>query len=69
MKPLRQADSSRKSYGGSCVDYIEVHNILNSSKAACARFKHRFLFHHAEDIEPGVRIFGETFVNGESKQV
>lgn len=69
MKPLRHAQISRKTYGGNWQDYIEVHNFLDSSKAACAHFKHRFLLHHAEGIELGVKIFGETVVNGENKFV
>lgn len=69
MKPLQHARISLKTYGGSWTDYIEVHNFLDSSKAACAHFKHRFLLHHAEGIELGVKIFGETVVNGENKFV
>jgi len=69
MKPLQHAQISQKTYGGSWKDYIEVHNFLDSSKAACAHFKHRFLLHHAEGIELGVRIFGETLINSENKTI
>ena len=69
MKPLQHALISAKTYGGNWKDYIEIHNFLDSSKATCAHFKHRFLLHHAEGIELGVRIFGETFVNGENRKV
>ena len=67
MKPLQHAQISAKTYGGSWTDYIEVHNFLDSSKAACAHFKHRFLLHHVEGIEIGVKIFGETLTNSENK--
>lgn len=69
MKPLQHAQISAKTYGGSWTDYIEVHSFLDSSKAACAHFKHRFLLHHAEGIELGVKIFGETICNGERREV
>lgn len=66
MKPLQHAQISAKAYGGCWTDYIEVHNFLDSSKAASAHFKHRFLLHHAEGIELGVRIFGETIMNSDN---
>jgi len=69
MKPLQHAQISQKTYGGSWTDYIEIHNFLDSSKAACAHSKHRFLLHHREGIELGVRFFGETFTNSENKTI
>lgn len=69
MKPLQHAQVSAKTYGGGWTDYIEVHNFLDSSKATCAHFKHRFLLHHREGIELGVQIFGETLTNSENKTI
>ncbi len=69
MKPLQHAQISAKTYGGKWQDYIEVHNFLDSSKATCAHFKHRFLLHHIEGIELGVRIFGETLTNSENETI
>lgn len=69
MKPLQHAQISQKTHGGKWQDYIEIHNFLDSSKAACARFKHRFLLHHAEGIELGVQIFGENLTNSEGKTI
>lgn len=69
MKPLQHAQISAKTYGGSWQDYIEVHNFLDSSKAACAHFKHRFLLHHIEGIELAVKIFGEILVNSENREI
>ncbi len=67
MKPLQHAQISAKTYGGDWTDYIEIHSFLDSSKSACAHFKHRFLLHHAEGIELAVRIFGETITNSENR--
>jgi hypothetical protein len=69
MKPLQHAQISAKTYGGCWSDYVEVHSFLDSSKVACAHFKHRFLLHHAEGIELGVRIFGATVVNVENRSI
>lgn len=69
MKPLQHAQISAKTHGGRWQDYIEIHNFLDSSKSACAHFKHRFLLHHREGIELGVKIFGEVLTNGENRAV
>ena len=69
MKPLQHAQISQKTYGGSWTDYIEVHNFLDSSKAACAHFKHRFLLHHVEGIELGLRIFSASLTNSKNKTI
>ena len=69
MKPLGHAQISQKTHGGKWQDYIDVHNFLDSSKAACAHFKHRFLLHHIEGIELAVRIFGETVTNSENRTI
>lgn len=69
MKPLQHAQISQKTHGGCWQDYIAVHSFLDSSKAACAHFKHRFLLHHTEGIELGVKIFSEKVVNSENKTI
>lgn len=69
MKPLQHAQISQKNHGGKWQDYIDVHNFLDSSKSACAHFKHRFFLHHAEGIELGVKIFGQNLINSEKKTV
>ena len=69
MKPLQHAQISAKTYGGVWSDYIEIHNFLDSSKAACAHFKHRFLLHHAEGIELAAQLFGEQIENNEKQVV
>ena len=69
MKPLQHANISAKTYGGVWTDYIELHNFLDSSKAACAHFKHRFLLHHAEGIELAVSLFGEQITNSAGQTI
>lgn len=69
MKPLQHAQISQKNHGGTWQDYVEIHNFLDSSKAACAHFKHRFFLHHAEGVELGVKMLGQNFVNSEKKTI
>lgn len=69
MKPLQHAQVSAKIYDGKWSDYIEIHSFLDSSKSASAHFKHRFLLHHTEGVELAVKIFGETVINSESREV
>lgn len=69
MKPLQHSNISAKTYGGIWTDYIKLHNFLDSSKSACAHFKHRFLLHHAEGIDLAGRLFGEQITNCEGQTV
>lgn len=61
-KPYFHAQSSAKKYGGVWEDYMEIHEFMDSSKAAFPDNRHRALTHNAWFI--GVvlpRVFGETF--------
>lgn len=69
MKPVQHAQISAKKYGGIWSDYIELHNFLDSSKSACAHFKHRFLFHHVEGIDLAARLFGEDLSNSNGQTI
>lgn len=69
MKPLQHAQVSAKTHGGNWADYVELHGFLDSSKAACAHFKHRFLLHHAEGVGLAVKIFGEVICNSKQQHI
>lgn len=61
-KPYFHAQSSAKKYGGIWEDYMEIHEFMDSSKAAFPDNRHRALTHNSWFI--GVvlpRVFGETF--------
>jgi hypothetical protein len=61
-KPYFHAQSSAKKYGGTWEDYMEIHEFMDSSKAAFPDNRHRCLTHNSWFI--GVvlpRVFGETF--------
>lgn len=46
-KPWIHAESSARRWGGKPEDYIEIHNLLDSSKGTIADSRHRALTHNA----------------------
>lgn len=69
-KPHIHALSSAKRFGGKPEDYMEIHNLMDSSKAAFADNRHRALTHNAWFIGYVLeRVFGATFVNSAGKTV
>lgn len=61
-KPFIHAISSAKRFGGKWEDYMEIHELMDSSKGAIADGRHRALTHNTwfvSFILP--KIFGETF--------
>lgn len=63
-KPYIHALSSAKKHGGSPDDYIDIHNLMDSSKAAFADNRHRALTHNAWFIGYILeKIFGATRTN------
>lgn len=69
-KPHQHADSSAKKFGGKIQDYIEIHNLLDSSKIAFADNRHRALTHNSWFINHILpKIFGDTITNSEGKVI
>lgn len=71
-KPYIHAVSSAKKFGGVPEDYIEIHNLMDSSKSAIADNRHRVLTHNSWFIGAGgilERIFGVTIQNSDGKSV
>jgi hypothetical protein len=61
-KPLLHAQSSAKKFGGEWQDYMEIHELMDSSKQVIADNRHRCLTHNSwfiGNILP--KIFGEVF--------
>jgi hypothetical protein len=62
MKPYIHAKSSAKKFGGIPEDYMDIHEFMDSSKAAIADNRHRALTHNSWFIGTVLpRVFGETF--------
>jgi hypothetical protein len=69
-KPYFHAQSSAKKYGGIWEDYMQIHEFMDSSKAAFPDNRHRVLTHNSWFV--GVvlpRVFGETFKRKSDNQI
>lgn len=61
-KPYFHAQSSVKKYGGIWEDYMEIHELMDSSKASFPDNRHRALTHNSWFIGTILpKVFGETF--------
>jgi hypothetical protein len=68
MKPYIHAMSSAKRFGGTPENYLDLHEFLDSSKAAMGDNRHRALTHNAWFIRtiPEL-VFGVNRVNSDGK--
>jgi len=70
MKPWIHAESSARKFGGKPEDYIEIHNLLDSSKGAICDNRHRALTHNSWFLSVVLeRIFGVTIENSNGKKI
>ena len=67
--PWEHAKSSARKFGGLPIDYIEIHNWFDETKAWIGHSKHRMFRHHSEGIFQLEQIFGISFVNSVGKTV
>ena len=69
-KPWIHSESSARKYGGKPEDYIEIHNLMDSSKGAIPDNRHRALTHTAWFLSVILeRVFGVTIINSDGKHV
>lgn len=69
-KPYIHSLSSAKRFGGKPEDYIEIHNLMDSSKGAICDNRHRALTHNSWFLSVILeRIFGVTITNSDGKKV
>ena len=69
-KPYIHAQSSAKKFGGKSEDYLEIHNLMDSSKGTIADNRHRALTHNAWFLSTILeRIFGVTFTNSDGRVI
>lgn len=60
-KPFIHAKSSVKKLGGQDSDYIEIHNMMDSSKGHFPDNRHRAIFHHSFGVFLMEKMFGIDF--------
>lgn len=53
--------SSSKKFGGDPTDYIEIHEMMDSSKSFLSDNRHRSVFHHTAGIYYMQKMFGIDF--------
>lgn len=63
-KPMIHARSSAKRFGGQAEDYIEIHDFIDSSKAAFPDNRHRALTHNSWFIFVVEKVFGHEIQVG-----
>lgn len=69
-KPWIHALSSARKYGGRPEDYIEIHNLMDSSKGTIADSRHRALTHTTWFLSTILeRVFGVVVTNSAGRQV
>lgn len=71
-KPWVHAKNSARKFGGVAEDYIEIHNLMDSTKGCLADNRHRALTHNSWFISadgPLERIFGVVITNSDGKEV
>lgn len=69
-KPWIHAESSAKQFGGKPEDYIEIHNLMDSSKAVMCDNRHRALTHNSWFIGTILeKIFGTVITNSDGRKV
>ena len=67
--PWQHEKSSAKKFGGSPVDYLEIHQWFDETKAWYGHSKHRMFRHHSEGIFECEKRFGITITNSDGKDV
>ena len=69
MTPYKHAESTAAKYGGDPLDYVEIHNWFDETKAWVGHSKHRMFRHHSEGIFECEKRFGMTITNSDGKDV
>lgn len=67
--PNVHAKSSARKFGGKMEDYLAIHDWFDDSKSHMADMRHRALKHHSAGIYEAERVFGNSIINSEGKEV
>jgi hypothetical protein len=71
-KPWIHAMSSARKFGGKPEDYMEIHNLMDSSKGCIGDNRHRALTHNSWFVSAGgplELIFGVVIKNSQGREV
>ncbi|MCL1696360.1 hypothetical protein [Lysinibacillus sp. BPa_S21] len=67
--PNIHAKSSARKFGGKMEDYLAIHDWFDDSKSHMADMRHRALKHHSAGIYEAERVFGNSIINSDGKEV
>lgn len=68
--PIEHSNLSAKRFGGKPEDYLAIHELMDSSKAAFADLRHRALTHNSWFVTMILeKVFGPTITNSEGQTV
>jgi hypothetical protein len=67
--PNIHAKSSVKKFGGKIEDYLLIHNWFDDSKSHMADMRHRALKHHSVGIFECEKVFGNSIINSDGKEI
>ena len=68
MKPWLHAKSSARRYGGEAADYLDIHDFMDSTKAAVPDVRHREILHTAFRCFLVEKVFGVVRANSAGKE-
>jgi hypothetical protein len=69
MKPFLHGKVSTRKWGGKPEDYQEIHDFLDSSKAAFPDMRHRAILHSSFGIYICEKVFGINIENSDGKLI
>lgn len=67
--PYKHAMDSVTKWGGSCEDYLPIHEFLDSTKLSLSTWQHRAILHNTFGVGICEKIFGSVITNSEGKIV
>lgn len=68
MKPFLHARVSARRFGGKPSDYLDIHNLLDFSKAGLPDMRHRIFLHNSIGCYVVEQAFGVTRVNSDGRE-
>jgi len=68
VKPHLHARNRTHRHGGQPAHYQDIHDFIDSSKAASADGRHRLVLHHAFGCYVVEQVFGKTRTNSEGRE-
>ena len=69
MKPFIHSQISKHKFGGSCSDYQQIHDFIDSPKMCYPNIKHRAILHNSFGCYLVEQIFGITITNSDGRTV